>query len=568
MTSQISWSRWTVFALFPALALACSTDPDSTYAEETDTGEFTQFRDLTESHFEIDDNANLLRDVDPPALDWASIVETRLDQEDGPSGQNDSSYGGGVKEDIACPAIGTGSIPNNKSDLKWFGAWREPGPPGSAGYLHLFWTRVQDPSGTTLMDFEFNQSDVKCDPQNVDHPHKRRTNGDLLLEYRLEQGGAFATIKKREWTGNKWGPADNLSAAQARGTINTSLIAPANADGLGQLDPRTFGEASIDLDAIFDDEGSCVSFGSAFVKSRSSDSFTSALKDFTTHIDINISNCGQVTIRKETNPDGLVDVPFNFSHTLQSDPPPDNPLSFTLRDGQSETFANVLFGNGYKVEEVDLPLGFDLKEIDCDVPSHPSSDDVMINIDESMRRVTFDIDHESDIVDCTFINERVGGAIKIKKTRSHAAAGSGDHPHENVRFLVNGGDVVDSEVVTNSQGEACIGGLPLGFYTVEEILPPGYRAQGDLEKIVEVTGAAECPNGGDEVEFHNTPLTDITMSVGSQIDGGTSSSIICEPVNPPGEAVNGATESNGDGSLTLPDLLPGTYACEVVINPW
>jgi hypothetical protein len=69
---------------------------------------------------------------------------------------------------------------------------------------------------------------------------------------------------------------------------------------------------------------------------------------------------------------------------------------------------------------------------------------------------------------------------------------------------------------------------------------------------------------GESVSFHNTPLTDLTVSVNSQVDGGTASTISCEPPTPPTTA---ATDPDGDGSLTLSDLEPGTYTCTVVIDP-
>ena len=107
---------------------------------------------LAGSNFEIDDNANLKVDhATPPSRDWANVTEIR--KADAPTGQNDDSYGGGAKEDDTCPAVGTGSIPNNKSDLLNFGVYVEDGDPG---FLHLFWNRVAEPSGTTLMDFELN----------------------------------------------------------------------------------------------------------------------------------------------------------------------------------------------------------------------------------------------------------------------------------------------------------------------------------------------------------------------------------------------------------------------------
>jgi hypothetical protein len=88
----------------------------------------------------------------------------------------------------------------------------------------------------------------------------------------------------------------------AIGAINTSLI-PANQAGgatnglttqLGPLDPRTFGEASVSFSALFG-QNTCGQFGSAYLKSRSSDSFTAALKDFVPPANVSISNCAALT---------------------------------------------------------------------------------------------------------------------------------------------------------------------------------------------------------------------------------------------------------------------------------
>jgi hypothetical protein len=447
-------SRRSVIALVPTLALTCSADPSSTIGQEADTEDFVQFRShssLPGSEFEVDDDANLKQD-DPARKDWATENEIRVADLD--SGKDDNSYSGGAKEDDICPAIGTGSIPNNKSDLKVFGALLETGTPG---FLHLFWTRVQDPSGTTLLDFEFNQSEEPCDPDDMNNPQKMRTIGDFLLEYRIAQGGASATIKKREWNGAAWGPAEDLTGQLATGTINSSAIPQAAADGLGALDPRTFGEASLDLDAIFDDEESCRSFGSAFVKSRSSDTFSSALKDFLPELDINISNCGQVIIRKEIDGDHVEE--FEFTHSVETSPASGN--AFKLGGGDDVTISNVLLNDElmtqYFVTEAESE-GFNLVNIDCS-----ASFGVVPNVDLGTRTVTFAIDAQSDVVDCTFTNASI-------------------------------------------------------------------------------------------------PLTNITMSVDSQVDGGTSSTITCEEVGPV------PTASNGDGSLALTDLLAGEYTCTVLIS--
>jgi Prealbumin-like fold domain len=74
-----------------------------------------------------------------------------------------------------------------------------------------------------------------------------------------------------------------------------------------------FGEAAIDLTAAgLVPPGICEAFGSAFLKSRASASFTAEVKDFIAPIPVNISNCGEVRIIKQTDPRGQAQ---NFSYT-------------------------------------------------------------------------------------------------------------------------------------------------------------------------------------------------------------------------------------------------------------
>jgi hypothetical protein len=170
------------------------------------------------------------------------------------------------------------------------------------------------------MDFELNQN--KCqhvdddnslatpsfnddnNPNAVDTPTAdstcagngvtpRRTNGDILIQYDLSNGGVNATISFRRWNANQgqWGNLQSL-AGDAVGTINSSAILAADSDGIGGQDPRTFGEAQVRLSALLTNPTACTSFGSAYLKSRSSDQFNSALKDFVPPQAVNISNCG------------------------------------------------------------------------------------------------------------------------------------------------------------------------------------------------------------------------------------------------------------------------------------
>src|SRR5829696_5578326 len=80
---------------------------------------------LSGSNFEIDTDANLKVDDPSPSIDWASVSEIR--KADTTSGPLDESFGQGTKEDTPVPSVVDGSIPPNKSDLKFFGLYQEGG---------------------------------------------------------------------------------------------------------------------------------------------------------------------------------------------------------------------------------------------------------------------------------------------------------------------------------------------------------------------------------------------------------------------------------------------------------
>src|SRR5215216_5335732 len=114
------------------------------------TSSCANLESLTGSRFEIDTNANTAVNT-TGCLDWDIVVGNTQAKNDLLSGSGDDSFGQGTAEDNPNPTIVDGSIPPNKSDLKAFGVFTE------AKYLELFWSRVQNPSGTTNMDFELNK---------------------------------------------------------------------------------------------------------------------------------------------------------------------------------------------------------------------------------------------------------------------------------------------------------------------------------------------------------------------------------------------------------------------------
>jgi len=668
-TYNTLWNRrWFIFVAIAAL-LALTIGVQAAVGSHSEVS-------LPGSNFEIDTNANLKRDDASPSIDWASVTETR--KADLASGSGDDSFGQGTKEDTAVPTVVSGSIPPNKSDLLNFGVYLETTGTG-ARFLNLFWHRVQEPVGTTNMDFEFNQSSTI----SANGVTPVRTAGDLLIQYDLAQGGTNPVLFLSRWVTSGlasqceasntvpcWSTKTNLSSAgDAAGSINTSAILAADADGLGAISARTFGEAQLDFDALGGGTGTCTSFGSAYLKSRSSDSFTSALKDFIAPASTNLSNCATVIIRKQTDPDENPNT-TDFGYTKAFNTAPASANTFTLKDDGSKSYNNVLFGTGYTVDEDVIPAGWDLISIDCS-----ASSGVTPTISVANGTVTFDIVASTDVLDCTYTNRTRGtiivekitddgfgpfdftsgtltpspftltttaagaggkdsetfsnlapgtydvaetvpagwnlvsstcddgsssasiglsagetvtctfhdarqkGAIEITKTRKHAAGGSGDQPHPGVTFTVTGGELPAGgvTVVTNAQGVACADGLVVsslvGDYTVTETVPDGYQAAGATSKTVTVTAEATCASGPKAgVSFHNTPKTNITVSVDSQVDGGTSSTIEC--TDPDGNTVaSGLTDANGDGSATatglLPTAPPATRAitCVIVIDP-
>jgi hypothetical protein len=249
--------------------------------------------------------------------DWANVGLTSANiGVDKPTGQTDDSFGQGTKEDTGVPSVVDGSIPNNKSDLTRFYVFTEK--VGGNDYLYVAWERVQEPQGTTNMDFEFNQSSTL----SANGVTPIRTAGDVLIKYDLSQGGTHPTLGYHKWvtSGNPaqiceasnslpcWDKVHSIVDANFEGATNAGteedpiLVPPQTASRF--LSPRTFGEAAVNLTGAgilpAPGSGQCVAFGSTYLKSRSSDAFTAALKDFIAPIGITISNCAALTIVKQS----------------------------------------------------------------------------------------------------------------------------------------------------------------------------------------------------------------------------------------------------------------------------
>ena len=520
---------------------------------------------LAGSPFDAGDGNLVLNDE---AQDWANAPNLKVGL-DKPTGQQDDSFGQGTKEDTAAPTVVNGSIPNNKSDLLRFYVANQR--VSGKEFLYLAWERVQEPNGTTNMDFEFNQSTALS--SNGVTPV--RTAGDILIKYDLAQGGTNPVLGFHSWvtTGNAatvceasntvpcWGKVQPL-AGNFEGSINDpsnnpptgSVVDPIPPGNPRTLSPRTFGEAAINLtDSGILPAGTCKAFSGAYLKSRASDSFTAAVKDFVAPIPVSISNCGRIIIRKLTVPSpDPTDATFNYSTTGGL-----NPASFGLKNGQSQDYGPNVQAGSYSVTEADPSPNFNLESIDCSASSlgHGST----FTTDTATRSVSIDLKAE-DVVDCTFTNSLRLGAIKIHKTTSKDG---GDLAGAQFDIRKAADSSLVQHVTTDANGVACVDNLLFGDYTVNETdAPPGYKIDDPTTHTVTVDNVATCGSGNKEtLSFSDTPLSRITVSFESLAPGNpTSATVQCT-----GEA-NPAPLPEGSPK-TLDNLVPGTYTCTVVVDP-
>jgi hypothetical protein len=474
--------------------------------------------------------------------------------------KDDNSLGQGAKEDDPAPTVVSGAIPPSKDDLSRFYVNKER--VNGNDYLYLAWER-SNLLGSAHMDFEFNQSSTP----SANGVTPVRTGGDLLIDFDFG-GSGVPVLAKHTWitTGNAatdceasntlpcWDKAVNLGAF-AEAQVNSAVVSDANPPNAPfDLDGNTknginstFGEAGINLtgSGIFP-PGVCEHFGAAYLKSRSSgNSFSSELKDFIAPIPVNITNCGTVNIHKQDDLGAaLQGAVFTLYNNVAPLTPPHGAgdtattLTCTTAANGDCSIANVPFGNYLAVETTG-------------VAGHDLAPDQAFSLTSSTPNLTISL---------TFVDPRQKGAILITKNRKHAADGSGDHPHAGVTFTLTPGGAT---AVTDANGQACFGNLTQGSYTVTETVPAGYHLSGSNGRSVSVDQVGTCTSNPETVTFTNIPLTDITVSVNSQVDGGTSSTIS----NCASGIIGAGPPANGDGSASATNLEPGTYTCTVVIDP-
>ena len=398
---------------------------------------------LPGSTFEGGDG-NLLVNT-PGNTDWANVggLNTGIDL---PSGSGDNAFGQGTKEDDVTPTVVTGSIPPNKSDLTRFYEASELA--NGSNFLYLAWERA-NVLGTANIDFEVNQfATPGFTSATVGQVNLVRTPGDLLINFDFTNGGGAPVLGIKKWITSGscfsnsaklpcWGSGVTLTSSDSEAAVN-NVDAVTDPIAGTTLPALTFGETAINLTTagVFP-AGSCTGFGSAFVKSRSSTSFSSEVKDFIAPIPVNINNCGTIRIHKVTeNGNGT------FGYTTSGGL---NPSTFSLMGGQGVTYTSVVAGS-YAVTETTLPsTAWVLKSLTCSATGTGTS----VVTSSATASITM---AGGGVVDCTYTNH-INLSPTVTTTLSATTANIGAFVHDSATLngaTANAGGSVTYTVYTNN----------------------------------------------------------------------------------------------------------------------
>ena len=336
---------------------------------------------------------------------------------------SDSGFGGGTKQDANCASV-IGTKSPNKDDLKRI--YLSSKTVSGHVYLNLAWMRIPQNTvnASAHVGFEFNQGTTACGAGS--DGLVQRKAGDMLIVYDFEGSSAgAATLTVRRWVTSGacdigsdsppcWGVAQDLTASGfAEAKVNEVSVSDTVAPAADTLQTAEFGEAGIDLTAagIFQ-PNVCTAFGQAEGVSRSSgNSGNAAMEDLVGPGKINLSNCGEVIIKKRTDPRGI-NRNFSYTSTLsggQLSCTQSTPTSFTLNDNtnsSADSAANtqdctsVPIGSSTVTESAQP--GFTLESLTCTATGNSSGAQDGTN----KFKANITIAAGLDVVTCVYVNQQ------------------------------------------------------------------------------------------------------------------------------------------------------------------
>lgn len=399
--------------------------------------------------------------------------------------------------------------------------------------------------------------------QSLEGPEPGRCD-DELLEFNYASSGTTATV-------HRWIPAAGDDCADVLGA-GTWTPRPGSADfdwstGVRTEGPpltnqpqETFGEFAIDLNTagLFAPDR-CSTFEVSAMFTRTGNSPSANIQDFADHTPdgLSISNCGALTVTKETAPGSATGDVFGFTVAsdtgpVQPGPPPVETVAGSLTSGETATYSDVLAGSAFSLVETDIPPPWELTSIVCTAVPPDGGPPEQYVLDDPADR--FPVTPENT-TECVITNEAAVVTV-TKQTEPDGAEGDFSF------------DVTGQDLVTLSDGESISFPVPAGVpVTMSEA-----SADGWLPPQIDCTAAATLgersasvvPVAGQEIEctFTNTQLGTVIVSKEAHgVDGRTfdfTSDI------PGGEEFSIEVEQGG-GTLyehVIEDVAPGTYTIE------
>jgi hypothetical protein len=614
--------RRTLFALGTVAALALLAIPAISFADNASGCDFSPANNgvegcsgpLSGSTFAGGDGNLKTSPTTFGTTDWQNVSGLNAGF-DLPSGTGDNAFGQGTKEDNANVTVVTGSIPPNKSDLTRF--YEASETVSGNTFLYLAWERT-NVLGSANMDFEINQK-TQPDLTTTGSKALNRTPGDLLITYDFTNGGGKPLLGLNFWLTGAHTP-DNSGIGFATNACLSSNSFPCWGDhidlnskvgvsigAVNNLDPVAdplfptkpnyinpvpalqFGEAAINLTGagVFP-PNTCEAFGSAFLKSRSSPAFTAEVKDFIAPVPVNIANCGEVIIKKHTDPRGI-NQDFTYTSNLTTSPPsgttacslpsPNTATSFTLNDNGNTTgdsAANtqdckfVPIGS-YTVTEGAEPDGYTLESLTCTATGSGSGSQDATN----KFQADITLAAGGDTVTCTYTN-KAQGALQILKESAKTVNGA--HP-----LVKNAGAVfsytfngVTTSVTDNGAtdedstiGKVCVSGLAPGSYSVTETTAPNGYDKDTSTQSASVVAGTNCgtnkPTTANSAVFIDPPLYDLQVNFKDDGSGETTATISCPALDP---ADSTTPPLPWDTSKTYTNRhAPATITCTITVDP-
>jgi uncharacterized repeat protein (TIGR01451 family) len=242
----------------------------------------------------------------PPLTDWGALQSAGRVSHSADDNAHDTTFAGGTEEGEPAEwrlTTESGGVTPGKANI--LDAWTSVDQPAGTGktFLYLAFTR-NAATGDTFLSFELNQdARLWTNPAGATIPC--RTEGDILVSYEIS--GNSAEVFVRQWhtttTDAATGCARTGTIGEARtvrpdvdvqGALNTAPIGNVLPGFFGAAIPGVqFGEAALDLNAILGPNfpAGCYAFGSIWMHSRSSHSYTSQMQDIVAPRPIDLRTC-------------------------------------------------------------------------------------------------------------------------------------------------------------------------------------------------------------------------------------------------------------------------------------